>query len=87
VVLICSTKVWRRNFVGCGSLVDTPSLEILAFGSDHMLQDWDQTPWLGCFLFAVALADHRAKIHIKFLKVLAKCIAIQLCILAITAEV
>ena len=51
-------------------IIDTPSLEALAFGSDQMLQGLGQTPWQGSSLSTVAMIDSLVEICAKFLKVL-----------------
>lgn len=58
-------------------IIDTPSLEVLAFGTDQMLQGLDQTPWQGCFLSIVAIIDSRGEIWAKFLKVFKEYIETQ----------
>lgn len=58
-------------------IIDTPSLEVLAFGSDQMLQGLGQTPWQGCSLSTVAMIDNHVEICAKFLKVLTKYIVTQ----------
>lgn len=58
-------------------IIDTSSLEMLAIGLDQVLQGLNQTPWLGCFLFAITVTDCHAKNLIKFLKVLRKYTATQ----------
>ena len=70
MVLICSTEHLEKGILLAVShkITDTPSLEILAIGSDQILQGLDQTPWLGCFLFAIAVTDHHVKNLVKFLK-------------------
>lgn len=45
---------------------------MLAIGLDQVLQGLNQTPWLGCFLFAITVTDCHAKNLIKFLEVLRK---------------
>lgn len=53
VVLICSSERLEKGILlaAAHKIIDTSSLEILAVGSDQMLQGLDQIPWLRCFPF------------------------------------
>lgn len=70
VVLICSPECLEKGtlLAVAHKIIDTPSLKILTIVSDQMLQGLDQTPWLGCFLLAIAVTDCYVKNLVKFVK-------------------